>query len=147
MGLKDKMMDSMIGKMSKEEKMEMMNSMMEKFFDGMSNEEKNEMMSNMMPKMMDGMMGGMMKNMMGSKNKENNESFNPMDMCRKMMSGISESRKVSTLVTPEIRALFEEWAEQIENEILDKIKDKENIDVNSISKEFKISNESTYYFV
>ncbi|RPI72033.1 MAG: hypothetical protein EHM45_22725 [Desulfobacteraceae bacterium] len=85
MGLKEKMMEGMIGNMSAEEKQEMMDAMMEKFFSTLSAEDKQKMMgsmmekfmgsmsadekqglmSNMMPKMMGQMMGGGPQSMMG----------------------------------------------------------------------------------
>jgi deoxyhypusine synthase len=64
MSLKERMMDRMMNKMSKEEKREMMDSMMEKFLADMTPEEKREMMMGMMPKMMGGMMESM-SSMMG----------------------------------------------------------------------------------
>ena len=159
MGIKEKMMESMMEGMSKEEKMDMMNKMMDSFYSNMTDEEKKEMMNNMMPKMMQNMMGGnkkgsmmgMMRNMMGSKMGGEKDSeddvFNPMDMCREMMSNMKQSSKIATMSTPEIQGLFEDWAEQIENEIFEFIKGKEEYDVDEIAKNFKISKESAYYFL
>lgn len=67
MEMMDKMMESMMGEMNKEEKEEMMGKMMEKFFAGMTAEDKQKMMEQMMPKMMEGinMMDMMPKMMMG----------------------------------------------------------------------------------
>ena len=59
MGLKDWMMKRTIRKMSKEEKLKMMDKMMDEFFASMTAEEKKEMMEKMMPKMMDKMFEGM----------------------------------------------------------------------------------------
>jgi hypothetical protein len=66
----DKMMEFMMGRMSEQEKEEMMGKMMDKFFATMSADDKKAMMAEMMPKMMAGvnmmeimpkmMMGGMM---------------------------------------------------------------------------------------
>ncbi len=103
----------------------------------------------------------MMSKMMGGDEKE--EGINPMEMCAKMMgddkgsgmmemcgrwmSKMQEGQKISTLATPEVRALFEDWAEQIEDEILESINDKNNVDVKSVAEEFKISKDSAYYFL
>jgi hypothetical protein len=67
MEMMDKMMESMMSEMSKEEKEKMMGKMMEKFFAGMTAEDKQKMMEQMMPKMMEGvnMMDMMPKMMMG----------------------------------------------------------------------------------
>ena len=70
MGMMDKIMGIMMGRMSKGEKEEMMGKMMEKFFADMTAEDKQKMMAEMMPKMMKGvnmmeMMPRMMMSMMG----------------------------------------------------------------------------------
>ncbi len=59
MGLKDRMMERMIDKMSKEERHEMMDKMMDKFVSSMTKDERKELMMTMMPKMMDNMFKGM----------------------------------------------------------------------------------------
>ena len=58
MGMMEKMMGFMMGRMSKEEKDDMMGKMMDKFFADMTADDKKKMMAEMMPKMMMGMMGG-----------------------------------------------------------------------------------------
>jgi hypothetical protein len=163
MGLKEKMFESMMGKMSAEEKSQMMQGMMDKFFENMSADEKKEMMNNMMPKMMSGMMDGkggsmmdMMKNMIGgmmgcktegTEKNDGSKDFNPMEMCKKMMANIGKSSDLAAYATPEVRALFEEWAEQIENEILDYIKANDNADPEKLAEKFKLSKDSINFFI
>jgi hypothetical protein len=66
MNIMEAMMERMMGRMSKDDKAEMMDKMMAGFFEGMTKEEKQKMMQDMMPKMMEGMtMMDMMKGMMG----------------------------------------------------------------------------------
>jgi hypothetical protein len=90
MSMMEKMMEFMMGRMSKEEKDAMMNQMMDKFFADMTSEDKKKMMAEMMPKMMEGvnmmeMMPQMMMSMMGG------ESENGMmGMMSKMMGGGKE---------------------------------------------------------
>ena len=54
MGMMDKMMGIMMGRMSKEEKESMMNNAMDKMMGDLTEEEKQKMMLEMMPKMMEG---------------------------------------------------------------------------------------------
>ncbi len=82
----------MIGRMSKEEKLEMMDKMMEEFFSGFSDKEKLEMMMNMMPKMMSQMMGGggmagMMEGMFGAGEEGQARMKEMMEFCGQMMEG------------------------------------------------------------
>jgi hypothetical protein len=131
----DKMMDNQFKNMSAEDKKQMMETMMDKFL-SMSDDEKKEMMSGMMPKMMDQMMGnnpmmGMMSMMMGKKpdSTENNSETGkmPWDMCCEMMTGIKETANTAKFATSELRGLFDEWCQQIEKELLDFAKEKDQL--------------------
>jgi hypothetical protein len=179
MGLKEKMMEGMMDKMSAEEmqkameammekflgglssedKSKMMEGMMEKFLGGMSAEERGRMMAGMMPKMMGegGPMGmmGMMRMMMGGgktaaaageKGPESGGEM-PWDMCRKMMGAMTEGAQTARFATPEVRGLFDEWAAQIEEEMLHYIQETGEVDEDKTAEHFKLSRESTVYFL
>ena len=90
MGMMERMMDFMMGRMSEEEKKEMMNQMMDNFFAEMTVDDKKEMMAEMMPKMMEGvnMMEMMPKMMMGMMGGE--EGSGMMGMMSKMGGGGEE---------------------------------------------------------
>ena len=172
MGIKERMMDGMMDKMSSEEKQKameammekfleglpseergkMMEGMMEKFLGGLSEEERSAMMSRMMPKMMGSMMGGsgpmgMMRMMMGGGNDAEAGGEMPWDMCRKMMGAMAEGAQTARFATPEVRGLFDEWAAQIEEEILQFAKDAAGVDVEKAAEHFRLSKESTIYFL
>jgi hypothetical protein len=154
----DGMMETFFSKMSVEEKQVMMNEMMGKFFSGISEGEKNGMMQNMMPKMMEQMMGGnnspmgggmmnMMSMMMGRKTEDGKEGEKPWDMCGKMMSSITKTADLAVSATPEVKQLFEDWIQQIDEEILDFVKKEESIDIDKTAEKFKLSKESVVYFL
>ena len=132
MGLKDRMMDRYMDKLTKEEKLEMMDQMMDKFLEDFSPEERQEMMVKMMPKMMEGidmaqmmpvmmmqmmpmMMGGMMggqmegdgapmPGMMGSgEDGHTMGGFQPPDMCRQMVEGMREMVETNKAILDELR--------------------------------------------
>jgi len=159
--LMNKMMDNQFQNMSSEDKKQMMDTMMDKFFSSMSEDEKNEMMSGMMPKMMGNMMGGdskmggnpmmgMMSMMMGGgkmNSGQGNENKMPMDMCKEMMSGIKETANTAKFATAELRGLFDEWCQQIEQEIFNFIKEKNSINVEQLSEKFSLSEESIKYLL
>lgn len=152
MNIKEKMMETMMGSMSPEERKEMMDKMMETFFGSMSPSEKQEMMKSMMPKMMEMMMGsgrsmmGMMKQG-GDPGKGTEGGFNPIEMCRQMMSSMRQSSEIATFATPEIRNLFEEWVRQIEEEIEQHIIQNGSSEPELIASYFRISKESALYFL
>lgn len=144
MGIKDKMMDRYMDKMTKEEKVEMMDSMMERFLEDFTPEEKagmmetmmgrflgdftpeerQDMMLKMMPRMMEGMdfaqmmpmmmsqmMGGMSRGAMSSTPEAAGEEdgpmpmagFNPPDMCRRMVEGMTEMVETNKAILAELQ--------------------------------------------
>jgi len=151
--LMSKMMDNQLNGMTSDEKQKMMGTMMDKFFAGMTDAEKKEMMAGMMPKMMGQMTGGegnpmmgMMSMMMGKKNEKGGGKM-PWDNCMEMMTGFKETASAARFATPELRNLFEEWCSQIENELLEFIKESGSIQTESICDKFSLSEESVKYLL
>lgn len=147
----DAMMENFFSQMPAEEKQRMMEGMMDKFFSGTSAEEKGKLMQNMMQNMMGGgfstrdMMQGMMG---GRKDAGGGEGAGmPWDMCKKMMSSINTSSELASFATPEVRSLFNDWAEQIEAEMLQYIQEKKTADPAELAAHFKISPSSASFFL
>ena len=87
---------------------------------------------------------GMMNKMMS---KMKDENFNPMEMCRRMGESVAATAEIAGFATPEVRALFEDWASEVEKEILNVIKEAGQITPLSIAEKFKISEDSALYFI
>jgi hypothetical protein len=100
----------------------------------------------------------MCKEMMGKMNESNNdkadagmnmcEGFNPMEMLKGMMEAITTTAKMAGQANPEINALFDEWASEVEKEVLAAISQqggKANLE--EIAKALKISEDSVLYFI
>jgi len=87
-------------------------------------------------------MMGMMRKMMG-----NAEDSNPMKMCKIMMSTVEKVSEMSFYATPEIRTMFEEWAESIESEIYQFVSDKSEINLSNIATHFQISEIAAQFFL
>jgi predicted HTH transcriptional regulator len=96
------------------------------------------------------MMGGkdgMMGKMMGNKKEGEEGGEMPWDMCRKMMGAIGKSSDLAAYATPELHTLFEEWLNQINEEITKAITDNENITPEELSAKFNLSLESIHYIL
>ncbi len=138
--------------MSQEEKKQMWEKMMDCFCPDMTDEEKQKWVKENQKwlqhlKECGGQWMGMMGPMMGRMHRKGEKGFMPWDMCKEMMSSIQQSQRIATLATPEVQGLFEDWVEQIEQEILDYVKDKDAVDIKDLASHFKISKDSAYYFV
>ncbi|MBN1982903.1 MAG: winged helix-turn-helix domain-containing protein [Chitinivibrionales bacterium] len=147
------MMERMMNSMSSEEKKTMMEKMMNSFFSGMSEKEKKDMRGTMMPSMMKQMMGGdtgmmgMMSMMMGSEGESSQSQFKPWEMCQKMAETLTDISDNLSLITPEIRFIFNEWCEKIEEEIQGIIESSDAGDIGSIADKVKLSPQTVSYFV
>mgnify|MGYP001465272869 CR=1 FL=1 len=110
----------------------------------------SEMMQNMMQNMMKGggnmpeMMQNMMQNMM-----KGNMSMPEMcmKMMEKMMGSMSESAKVASYATPEMRTLFEEWLKNLETEVIEFVKEKGKATPEDIATKLKISTDSVIFLI
>jgi hypothetical protein len=58
---------------------------------------------------------GMMQKMMGQMQEG---GMNPMQMCRMMTESVARASEQATWATPELRALFDDWAAQVKDELL-----------------------------
>ncbi len=83
---------------------------------------------------MEKMMGGM-------------KDFNPMAMCQAMLASVSKAADMAACATPEVRTLFEEWAQNVEAEVIAQVKKHDGTDLAALAAELKISPESTLYFL
>ncbi len=88
----------------------------------------------MMQEMMQKMMGGM-------------KEFNPMAMCQAMMTSVSKAAEMAAYATPEVRALFMEWAGSVEAEILTVLRSQGQLDLAGLAGALKISPEGALYFL
>ncbi|HBE78771.1 MAG TPA: hypothetical protein DDW65_13495 [Firmicutes bacterium] len=109
---------------------------------------KEKMTESMMGKKMGE--GSSMMDMMNSMccgGEDSSDGFNPMDMCKKMMSSINQSSELATFATPEIRGLFEEWVGQLDNEVLDFVKKTKLTNPDQVAAHLKISKDSAVYLL
>ncbi len=84
-----------------------------------------------------GMMGGCMPS----------GCSDPMEMCNSMMGAVVTSAQMAGYATPEVRALFDEWASELANEILQGIQGKGQVEPENIARQFKISEDAALYFI
>ncbi len=88
-------------------------------------------------------MASMMQAMMGGGTGE----FNPMAMCQAMMSSVSKSAELAAYATPEVRTLFEEWAENVGAEVLAAVRSRGRMSLTELAAALKISPESALVFL
>jgi len=63
------------------------------------------------------------------------------------MGGHTGQENTNSLMTPEIKNLFDEWVGQINEEVMTLVTEKKLTDPKAIAKELNISKESALYFL
>ncbi len=91
-------------------------------------------------------MASMMQEMMDSMSGDSG-GFNPMAMCHAMMNSVSKSAEMAAYATPEVRTLFEEWAENVEAEVLAVLQSRGKVNLPELASALKISPESALFFL
>lgn len=114
------------------------------------NETKKDDKGSMMEEMMKMMAqkGGSGMSMMDMMNMmSGGEGKSPMDMCRRMMASMRGGTNELGLITPELQHLFEEWVAHLENEILEKNRDQNELEVETLMEQLQLSRESVVYLI
>lgn len=92
----------------------------------------------------------MMQKMMGrtDRNQDGDPSMPPMmRMCAEMLTAIERTTDIAMLATPELRRLFDEWLEALEDEALRHLKENGETDVSGLAKALNMGEESAIYLI
>ncbi len=71
----------------------------------------------------------------------------PMAMCRAMMTPVEAPENQAPHASPELRALFEEWTRNVEDELLAVLRARGPLDLADLAAALKISPESTLHLL
>jgi hypothetical protein len=72
---------------------------------------------------------------------------NPLEMSRELIAAISHSYELATYSTPELRTLFNDWLSEIENEIMEFLKDRQRVDPDEVAEHLRIGRESAIFII
>lgn len=73
--------------------------------------------------------------------------MNPIEMSKEVLSAISHSYELATYSTPELRGLFNDWLGEIEQEVLEFLKNRNEVDPNEVSEHFRLELESVIFIL
>jgi len=87
----------------------------------------------------------MMKKMMGQMQEG---GMMPMQMCRMMTDSVARAAEMATWATPELRALFDDWAGQVKEELVAKLVEQGGeVDLAAIAGELQLSPDSVAFLL
>ena len=75
------------------------------------------------------------------------EGVDPKDMCRRVVTSIDEHAELESLANREIRALFVDWMEELESEVLSLYRERERLETEDLRAHFKISRQGAQFLL
>ena len=75
------------------------------------------------------------------------EGVDPKDMCRRVVTSIDEHAELESLANPEIRALFADWMEELESEVLSLYRERKRLGTEDLRAHFKISRQGAEFLL
>ena len=68
-------------------------------------------------------------------------------MSKEVLSAISHTYELATYSTPELRGLFNDWLGEIEQEALDFLKGRNEVDPNEVAQRLKLKRDSVIFIL
>jgi len=68
-------------------------------------------------------------------------------MSKEVLSAISHSYELATYSTPELRGLFNDWLGEIEQEVLEFLENRNEVDPNEVAEHFRLERESVIFIL
>ena len=67
------------------------------------------------------------------------EGVDPTHMCQTLMDKVARSKQLMSVAEPDLLALFEDWLEELEHEVLSLARQTPVLDCDALSKELGLS--------
>ena len=75
------------------------------------------------------------------------EGVDPNDMCKSLVTDLIQDAQIDEIAVPQIRALFRDWMEELDQEIRRFIATQRNVTPEKVAKEFRISKEAAAFLL
>jgi hypothetical protein len=75
------------------------------------------------------------------------EGVDPKDMCRKVVTTLDQYAQLESLANPEIRALFIDWMEELEGQVLAFIRKARLAKPENLTDQFRISKQGAEFLL
>lgn len=75
------------------------------------------------------------------------EGVDPTQMCQSLVEKVAQSKQLRSVTDPEILVLFEDWLEELEEEVIEAVKIHGSKDPKSLASELGLSERGTSFFL
>ncbi|UCH21484.1 MAG: hypothetical protein JSU83_23815 [Deltaproteobacteria bacterium] len=75
------------------------------------------------------------------------EGVDPKDMCRSLMNKVAQSEQLMAVADPDVLVLFEDWLEELEEEVVSIAKKTGSTDAGVIGEELGVSHSGASFLI
>jgi len=75
------------------------------------------------------------------------EGVDPTQMCQNLVDKVAQSRQLTAVADPEVLILFEDWLEELENEVISFVKKAGSLDPVELAKELGLSHSGATFLI
>ena len=75
------------------------------------------------------------------------EGVDPTHMCQSLVEKVAQSKQLQAITDPEILVLFEDWLEELEEEVLSLVKDQNIRDAKTVAEKLKLSHRGAVFLL
>ena len=75
------------------------------------------------------------------------EGVDPTRMCQNLVEKVAQSKQLSAVVDPEVLVLFENWLEELENEVISFVKKTDFLNPFDLAEELGLSRSGATFLV
>jgi|GEM_PF-190018 len=75
------------------------------------------------------------------------EGVDPTQMCQSLVAKVAQSKQLRAVAEPGVLALFEEWLEELEREVIDVVASRPNADPIEVARELGLNENGALFLV
>jgi predicted transcriptional regulator len=75
------------------------------------------------------------------------EGVDPTKMCQSLVDKVFQSKQLRTVAEPDILALFEDWLEELEEEIINQVQNTGSDDLGDLARELGLSRAGVNFLI
>ena len=75
------------------------------------------------------------------------EGVDPKDMCQSLVNKVTQSEQLTAAADPDILALFEDWLEELEDEVVSIVQQTGSKDAEAIGKKLGVSHSGASFLI
>ncbi len=75
------------------------------------------------------------------------EGVDPTQMCQSLVDKVAQSRQLAAVADPSVLALFDDWLEELEDEVLSWVRNTDSLDPSKLAEDLGLSRSGANFLI